>query len=128
VITLSDNPVTARWWIEQMAAAIPSDNGERHLLVATSALADPFVRPYLDSQQVDGLISGINGAAAIEAGRKNFGPARQMLDSQGIAHLLMVILIAVGTMVGWMPAPEEKAKTTLKEADIQTEVEAETES
>jgi hypothetical protein len=91
------------------------------LLVATSATADPFVRPYLDSQQVDGLISGINGAAAIEAGRKNFGPARQMLDSQGIAHLMMVILIAVGTMIGWMPATEEKAK-----AKAEAEVEAET--
>jgi hypothetical protein len=127
VITLSDNPVTARWWIEQMAAAIPSDSGERHLLVATSATADPFLRPYLDSQQVDGLISGINGAAAIEAGRKNFGPARQMLDSQGIAHLLMVILIAVGTMVGWMPAAEEKPKAKV-EAEAETEVEGETET
>ncbi|HXV43800.1 MAG TPA: hypothetical protein VEC96_12115, partial [Anaerolineae bacterium] len=127
VITLSDNPATARWWIEQMAAAIPSDSGERHLLVATSATADPFLRPYLDSQQVDGLISGVNGAAAIEAGRKNFGPARQMLDSQGIAHLMIVILIAVGTMVGWMPATEEKAKPKAEaESESESEVEAET--
>ncbi|MBE7468687.1 MAG: hypothetical protein DPW09_07680 [Anaerolineae bacterium] len=110
VITLSDNPATARWWIEQMAAATPPDDGERYLLAATSATADPFVRPYLDTQQLDGLISGINGAAAIEAGRKNFGPARQMLDSQGIAHLLIVILIALGTMFGWMPPAEPKAK------------------
>jgi len=71
---------------------------------------------HLDSQQLDGLISGINGAAAIEAGRKNFGLARQMLDSQGIAHLLIVILIAVGTMVGWMPPAEKKA-----EAEVETE-------
>ncbi len=109
VITLSDNPATARWWIEQMATATPPDDGERYLLAATSAVADPFLRPYLDSHQLDGLISGINGAAAIEAGRKNFGPARQILDSQGIAHLLIVILIALGTMVGWMPTVEKKA-------------------
>ncbi|NJN96102.1 MAG: hypothetical protein HC875_19350 [Anaerolineales bacterium] len=120
VITLSDNPATARWWIEQMAAATPPDDGERYLLAATSATADPFVRPYLDSQQLDGLISGINGAAAIEAGRKNFGPARQMLDSQGIAHLLIVILIALGTMFGWMPPTETKAeaKAEAKEEDV----------
>jgi hypothetical protein len=111
VITLSDNPATARWWVEQMATAIPPDDGERYLLAASSANADPFLRPYLDSQQLDGLISGINGAAAIEAlGRKNFGPARQMLDSQGMAHLLIVILIALGTMVGWMPPTEQKPK------------------
>jgi hypothetical protein len=118
VITLSDNPATARWWVEQMAAAVPADDGERYLLAATSATADPFLRPYLDSQQLNGLISGINGAAAIEAGRNNFGPARQMLDSQGVAHLLIVILIAVGTMFGWMPPLEKKA-----EAKAEVEVE-----
>jgi hypothetical protein len=119
VITLSDNPVTARWWIEQMAVANPPDNRERFLLAVTSATADPFLRPYLDSHQLDGLISGINGAAAIEAGRRNFGPARQMLDSQGIAHLLIVVLIALGTMFGWMPPMEKKAKM---EAEVETEL------
>jgi hypothetical protein len=123
LITLSDNPVTARWWIEQMAAAVPPEDGERYLLAATSATADPFLRPYLASYQLDGLISGINGAAAIEAGRKTFGPARQMVDSQGIAHLLIVILIALGTMAGWMP-PVEKKKTKAK-AKVETEIEAE---
>jgi hypothetical protein len=121
IITLSDNPVVARWWIEQMAAATPPDDGERFLLAATSATADPFLRPYLDSQQLNGLISGINGATAIEAGRKDFGPARQMLDSQSIAHLLIVILIALGTMVGWMPAAEVRAKA---EAEAEEEAEA----
>jgi hypothetical protein len=72
---------------------------------AASATAD---RSYQDKQQLDGLISGINGAAAIEAGRKNFGPARQMLDSQAMAHLLLVILIAIGTMVGWMQSADKK--------------------
>jgi hypothetical protein len=91
-----------------MATAVPADDGERYLLAATSATADPFLRPYLESQQLDGLLSGVNGAAAIEAGRQNFGPARQMLDSQSIAHLLIVILIALGTMVGWMPVTENK--------------------
>jgi hypothetical protein len=122
VITLSDNPATARWWIEQMAGAIPpDDDNERYLLAATSAIADPFLRPYLDSEQLDGLISGINGAAAIEAGRKNFGPARQILDSQGIAHMLIVILIAVGTMVGWMPLAEKKSEAKA-ESEIETQL------
>jgi hypothetical protein len=107
IVTLADNPVAARWWIEQMATAVPADDGERYLLAATSAMADPFLRPYLESQQLDGLLSGVNGAAAIEAGRQNFGPARQMLDSQSMAHLLIVILIALGTMVGWMPVAEK---------------------
>ena len=61
--------------------------------------------------QVNGLIAGINGAAAIEAGRRTFGPARQMIDSLSVASLLIVMLIAAGTVVGWMPS-EDVAKTT----------------
>jgi hypothetical protein len=103
VVTLADNPVTARWWIEQLEMAPPPEGEERPLLAATSATVDPFLRPYRETGQLDGLISGINGAAAMEAARLNFGPARQMLDSQSIAHLVIVILIALGTMIGWMP-------------------------
>jgi hypothetical protein len=103
VVTLADNPVTARWWIEQLETVAPPENGERYLLAATSANADPFLRPYRENGQLDGLISGINGAAAMEAARLNFGQARQMLDSQSVAHLVIVILIALGTIIGWMP-------------------------
>jgi hypothetical protein len=111
VVTLADNPTTGRWWVEQMSAALEPDNGERSLLAATSAIAGPYLQPYRASDQLDGLVSGINGAAAIEASRKNFGPARQMLDSQSIAHLLIIILIAAGTMVGWMPLLENSSNS-----------------
>ncbi len=107
VVTLADNPTTSRWWIEQLATAVEPVRGERFILAATSAMAQPYLQPYRSSQQLDGLVSGINGAAAIEASRKSFGLARQMLDSQSIAHLLIIILIAAGTMVGWMPPPEQ---------------------
>ena len=103
VVTLADNPATARWWIEQMALAIPPDSGERFMLAATSAAAEPFLEPYRQNNQLNGLIAGVNGAAAIEASRQQFGPARQMLDSQSLAHLLIIFLIAAGTVAGWMP-------------------------
>jgi hypothetical protein len=87
-------------------------------LAATSAAARPFLQPYKDNDQLAGLISGINGAAAIEAGRNNFGPARQMIDSQSVAHLIIVILIAIGTMVGWMPPDEDDdAAAAAKKSD-----------
>jgi CTP:molybdopterin cytidylyltransferase MocA len=114
VVTLADNPATAQRWIEQLGTAIPATSGERYLLAATSAAADPFLRPYLTTQQLAGLISGINGAAALEATRKDFGPARQMLDSQSAAHLLLVILIAIGTMVGWMATTDKQTVTKAK--------------
>ncbi|MEW5957645.1 MAG: hypothetical protein AB1801_07975, partial [Chloroflexota bacterium] len=109
VVNLTDNPTTARWWVEQMEAAVVPAGSERFLLAVTSATADPFLRPYRDSQQLDGLISGINGAAAIEAARKRFDSARQMLDSQSIAHFLIIVLIAAGTVVGWMPSAAHEA-------------------
>ncbi len=103
VVTLADNPATARWWIEQMQVALPPKAERRYLLAVASAAAEPFLAPYRASEQLDGLITGINGAAAIEAGRRTVGPARQMIDSLSLAHLLIVILIAAGTIVGWMP-------------------------
>jgi hypothetical protein len=107
IVTLTDNAATGQWWVEQLTTAIPPDGGERYLLAGASAAAEPFLSPYRASDQLDGLIAGINGAAAIEAGRRTFGPARQMIDSLSIAHLVIVILIAVGTIVGWMPTDEE---------------------
>ncbi|RMF05750.1 MAG: hypothetical protein D6768_00640, partial [Chloroflexi bacterium] len=103
IVTLADSPVTGRWWVEQTEQAIAPDNGQRFLLAGVSAAAEPFLTPYRKNEQLDGLIGGINGAAAIEAGRRTFGPARQMIDSLSMAHLLIVILIAAGTIVGWMP-------------------------
>jgi len=104
VVTLADNPATARWWIEQLQLARSrADGQQRYLLAATSAAAEPFLAPYRKTEQLNGLIAGITGAAAIEAGRKTVGPARQMIDSMSVAHLLVVILIALGTIVGWMP-------------------------
>jgi hypothetical protein len=113
VVPLVDNPATARWWIEQLATAIESDETQRHVLVASSASAEPFLLPYRSNDQINGLIAGINGAAAIEAGRRTFGPARQMIDSLSIASLLIVILIAAGTIVGWMPADDVTATTNI---------------
>ena len=99
-----------------METAPQSD--QRSILAATSAVANPFLRPYRQSEQLDGLISGVEGAAAIESVRNNFGPARRMLDSQSLAHLIIIILIAVGTMVGWMPqdTPAPKKEEKLKPA------------
>lgn len=117
IVTFADNPTTARWWIEQLAA-VPPPAGERFLLAAVSAAAEPFLRPYRDSEQLSGLIAGVNGAAAIESGRNTFGPARQMIDSIGLATIIIVIIIAAGTIAGWMPSylpapPEEASSSTI---------------
>ena len=120
VVTFADNPTTARWWIEQLEAAPQLVDNERLLLAATSASAEPFLRPYRESEQLDGLISGINGAAAIEAGRNIFdsGSARRMLDSVGIATIVIIFFIVAGIIFGWMPShlPDSSAPETANAA------------
>ncbi len=124
IVTFADNPTTVRWWIEQLAlpvgkpAAVASNKNKPALLAVTSATADPFLQPYRNSKQLNGLISGISGAAAMEATRQNFGLARQMLDSQSVAHLLIVILIAAGTIFGWMPPLDESPSASKEEEPI----------
>ncbi|MBN1993060.1 MAG: hypothetical protein JW953_10180, partial [Anaerolineae bacterium] len=117
LVTLADNPATVKWWVEQMEIVSSLGQDKQFLLAATSATAAPFLQPYRHSGQLDGLIAGINGAAAIEASRQQFGPARQMLDSQSIAHLLIIVLIVAGIVAGWMPRlsspePEKQAEET----------------
>jgi hypothetical protein len=126
VVTFADNPVTARWWVEQLGLVPQPEDAQRFILAATSASADPFLRPYRDSGQLDGLVSGINGAAAIEAGRREFGPARQMVDSLAIATIIIIIVIAAGIVVGWMPSlsagpePEEQQVAESRENEQST--------
>jgi len=71
-------------------------------LAVVSAAAEPFVRPYRDAGQYNALIAGINGAAALESARpqRTLGPASAMLDSQSVAHLLIMILMLAGTIAG----------------------------
>jgi len=128
IVTFADNPTTARWWVEQLAAAPQPAGGERFLLAATSAVAEPFLRPYRDSEQLNGLIAGVNGAAAIEAGRNRFDSARQMIDSVGIATIFIVFLIVLGIIAGWMPsqipdssAPESNIEPVESAANNQNE-------
>ena len=120
IVTLADTPATARWWIEQLALVSPPEGSERPLLAGTSATAAPFLQPYRQSGQLDGLIAGVNGAAAVEAGRREVGPARQMLDSLSLAHLLIVVLMAAGTIVGWMP-PLNQTEPDVGETDQETD-------
>ncbi len=98
VVEIAANPDTARWWAEQLQKEQPSPT----MLAAVSAAAEPFVRPYRDAGQYTALISGINGAAALESARvqKTLGPATAMLDSLSVGSLIVLVLMFVGTIAG----------------------------
>jgi len=101
VATISANADTMRWWVEQ-TSVVGGDAPTFARMAAVSAAVEPFARPYRDSNQYNALIVGINGAAALESARpqKTLGPASAMLDSQSVAHLVVMVLLLVGTIAG----------------------------
>ncbi len=97
IVDISATPDPPRWWVEQL------ESGDRPpMLAIVGAAAEPFVLPYVSSGQYDALIAGINGAAALEAARvqETLGPASSMLDSQSLAHLIIMTLMLFGTIAG----------------------------
>jgi hypothetical protein len=97
IVDISATPDPPRWWVEQLES---SDRPP--MLAIVGAAAEPFVLPYVNSGQYDALIAGINGAAALEAARvqETLGPATSMLDSQSLAHLIIMTLMLFGTIAG----------------------------
>jgi hypothetical protein len=66
VIVISGSPETARAWIEQTQRLLDVN---KPFVIATSASADPLLRPYTISAggPVDGYIAGLGGVAQYEA-------------------------------------------------------------
>jgi hypothetical protein len=86
-------------WLEQVAPR----NGAP-VVAATSAAADPTLRPYLASGQLVGLVSGFDGAAAYTAKLADL-PARsreqqleQQLVGQNLAIPVFLLLIVAGNI------------------------------
>jgi hypothetical protein len=95
-VLITDNPNTARAWIEQVRPKI----GDTPLIAVISAQAEPLIRPYYSSAnpQVNGMISGLAGGIAYEqtVGKDNL--ARDYWDAfnVGLAIAFGAILIGGG--------------------------------
>jgi hypothetical protein len=96
LILLTDNADTGRIWIEQTGAAI----GETPFLMIISAQAEPMIRPYFDSGQIQGLVSGLVGGKVYEQNYGTPGLARRYWDSFGLGTLAAEILIVIGSIWG----------------------------
>jgi hypothetical protein len=93
LVVLTDNPNTARGWIEQVHPHL----GDASLIAVVSAQVEPMVRPYRDAQnpQIDGLISGLAGGAAYE-GLSQPNLANAYWDAYNITLVVAVGAILVG--------------------------------
>ena len=62
IVVITDDVDTARSWIEQ----VEPFSGSTPMLLITSAQASPMLLPYLQSGQVQGMLSGMSGGMAYE--------------------------------------------------------------
>jgi hypothetical protein len=92
VIILTDNAETGRMWIEQTRAALK----DKPMLMVISAQAEPMIRPYYDSAQVQGLITGLSGGAYYEDLLQRPNRASRHWNAYGIAALISAFVIFFG--------------------------------
>jgi hypothetical protein len=107
VIILTDNADTGRNWIEQAGPQL----GNTPMLMIISAQVEPMIRPYFDSGQLKGLVSGLSEAKIYEQANQSLGPIHQFgLDNQYwdsfsvgmlVAELLIVAGVVLGVVADW---------------------------
>lgn len=78
----------------------------------TSAVADPILRPYFDSDQLRGLVSGFDGAYSYQALRlqsNNQGMSANLIRqvvAQNWGQLALFVVLLLGNLVGWWKGNE----------------------
>jgi hypothetical protein len=94
MIIITDNSDTARIWVEQ-AGTTP---GAPPLLMAISAQAEPMIRPYYDSKQIKGLVTGLAGGKAYEQALQLTGLGQQYWDSFSYGLFIAEVMIIFGAL------------------------------
>lgn len=102
VVVLTDNGESGRLWVEQLVAKNQADAGYfafQPLLFAASAQATPLLQPYVDSEQINGMVGGLADAARYEfVNNSRPGIARIYWDTFGIGMVLGVALMIFGSL------------------------------
>lgn len=103
VIVLADDALDVRAWLELVQ---PRDSTP--VIAGVSAAADPVLRPYLDSGQLVGLVSGFDGAAAYRAlmsrprTATERATAAQQLVAQNWGQMAFLGLILLGNLLAFL--------------------------
>ncbi len=78
------------------------------MAIGTTAIQAPTEMPYYSSGQYKGMLAGLRGAAEYEYLTKRPGPAMMGMDAQSAAHILVIVLIALGN-IGWLVSRKKQA-------------------
>jgi len=113
VIVITNDPDTARIWIEQVGSQL--QEADTPLLFVTSAQAEPLIRPYYEATpaQVQGLIAGLTGGVAYA---RTVGDYQQngTWDAYSAGVTVSVLIIFIGSIAGVvlkMPEADHKKET-----------------
>jgi hypothetical protein len=100
-ILLTDNADTGRNWIEQVGPRL----GNTPMIMIISTQAEPLMRPYFDSGQLKGLVSGLADAEIYEQSDNRPGLAHLYWSSFSVGTLVAALLIVIGAIwsavTGW---------------------------
>ncbi len=113
LVVATENPETARMWIEQVRPLFPNIP----LVMALSAQAEPLVRPYYNAspQQVQGLLNGYPAAVVYDQalGRRTGTAALWSPFAAGLttAVLLMAVGLLVNLLLGFLARKKEKERS-----------------
>ena len=94
-------------WLEQVAP-----RNRVPVLAFVGAGADPVLRPYWDSQQVSGLVSGFDGAHAYQAKldtpltKRTEEKLEQHVIAQNWGHFILLLAIVLGNLAALMGLKE----------------------
>lgn len=94
VIILTDDSDVGRTWVEQTSNIL----GDTPLLMVISAQAEPMIRPYYDSGQIQGLVTGLVGGKGYEDAIQVSGAANRYWNAFSTAMLAAIIMISAGAV------------------------------
>jgi hypothetical protein len=111
IILLTNNVETARIWIEQTEPV----RGDTRFLVISSAQSGPMILPYVESGQIDGMVTGLDGSAPIErVNNGSPGTVRRYWDAYGFGLLAALGMISLGSLwslvSGWQERRREQGE------------------
>jgi hypothetical protein len=112
LVVLTDSSDTGAIWIEQSRRLLDRSP----LLMAISAQAEPMLRPYYDSGQVQGMVTGLAGGVAYEQANGIPSIGSSYWDPFSVGFLVADFIVAVGGVMALLAAWQARRAQTVPEA------------
>lgn len=95
VISVADGSMPT-YWVEYAQARY-----QVRIVAALTAVMVTSYLPYLESNQLSGIVAGIRGAAEYEQLLNHPGAGTRGMDAQSALHALIAVLIVAGNVQAW---------------------------